>query len=252
MSPTSTWRARLATRRALHVTAEHKVDYWRARWRAEEPGTPERSRAYRMLVQAKRRLALRAAQVAEAVRGVRRDQALDWRALQRVCPMSAAEARDLACALGPAFARFGITTPGRAAMAVAQFAHESAGFTTTTEFASGAGYEGRRDLGNVIPGDGRRFKGRGYIQITGRANYKAVSQAFGVDFLARPELLAAPRYAALASCWWWDSHGCNELADTGDVRAVTRRINGGENGLAERRAYFARASAVAGSLVPGR
>jgi predicted chitinase len=247
----STWRARLVTRRALQGTAQRRVDYWRARWRAAKPGMAERSRAYRMLVGRKRALALRAGQVAQALREVRRLEALDSRALQRVVPLSGPAARELGRALGPAFARYGITTPARAAMAVAQFAHESAGFSTTTEFASGDKYEGRRDLGNIHPGDGRRFKGRGYIQITGRTNYRAVSEAFGVDFVSRPELLATPRYAALASCWWWANHGCNELADTRDVVAVTRRINGGTNGLAERQAFYARARQVAASLVPG-
>jgi putative chitinase len=131
-------------------------------------------------------------------------------------------------------------------------AHESDGFRTTTEYASGAAYEGRRDLGNTRKGDGRRFRGRGYIQITGRTNYTAVSRAFGHDFLKHPEDLATPRYAALASCWWWSRHGCNELADQGDFVALTRRINGGTNGLADRQQYHRRARPVAAFLVPKR
>jgi putative chitinase len=121
---------------------------------------------------------------------------------------------------------------------------------TTTEYASGAAYEGRHDLGNVHPGDGVRFKGRGFIQITGRANYAALSHAFGHDFVARPTDLAKPRWAAMASCWWWKAHGCNELADSMDFVALTIRINGRTNGLADRQAIHARARAVAGQLVP--
>lgn len=154
--------------------------------------------------------------------------------------------------LGPAFARFEITTRKRAAAAVAQMAHESAGFRTTVEYASGAAYEGRKDLGNVQPGDGRRFKGRGYIQITGRANYAAVSRALGRPFLRYPERLASTTSAAQASAWWWNAHGCNRLADAGDFEALTRRINGGLNGLADRRNYWRRAKRVSVFLVPKR
>jgi putative chitinase len=135
---------------------------------------------------------------------------------------------------------------------VSQFAHETDGFRTTTEYASGAAYEGRRDLGNVRPGDGPRFRGHGMIMITGRANHAKASKALGHDFVAHPTHLAEPRWAALASCWWWQNHGCNRLADANDIEALTRRINGGVNGLAERRIYQARARQVADQLVPRR
>lgn len=178
---------------------------------------------------------------------------LGWRSIRRVCPhLSKARAQQIADALGPAFQKYGITTRRRAAMAVAQFAHESAGFRTTTEYASGTAYEGRADLGNVRPGDGPRFKGRGFIQITGRANYRAVSKALGVDFLADPKRLATPAYAAKASCWWWKNAGCNTIADRGDFVALTRRINGGLNGLADRQRYYRRARLVSPFLVPKR
>jgi len=178
---------------------------------------------------------------------------LGWRSIKRVCPnLDKAQAKQVADALGPAFQKFGITTRRRAAMAVAQFAHESASFRTTTEYASGAGYEGRRDLGNVRPGDGVRFKGRGYIQITGRINYTAVGKALGHDFTAHPQDLAKPAYAAKASCWWWAAHGCNQIADSGDFKALTRRINGGLNGLADRQRLYLRARLVAPFLVPKR
>jgi putative chitinase len=164
--------------------------------------------------------------------------------------ISDAEADEIGRALGPAFVRYGIDTPTRAAAAIAQFALESAAFRTTTEYASGAAYEGRDDLGNTHRGDGVRFKGRGYIQITGRSNYEAVSAAFGKDFTKDPTALAKPKYAAMASAWWWKNHGCNALADSGDFVALTRRINGGTRGLAERQAYWAKAKRVADDLVP--
>lgn len=178
---------------------------------------------------------------------------LGWRSVRHVAPhLTKAQAKAVADALGPAFKQFGITTRQRAVFAVAQMAHESAGFRTTTEFASGAAYEGRRDLGNVVPGDGVRFKGRGYIQITGRSNYVAVSEALGHNFVARPTDLAKPKWAAKASCWWWRNAGCNAFCDRGDFIGLTKRINGGLNGLADRQMYLRRARRVGRWLVPKR
>jgi len=122
---------------------------------------------------------------------------------------------------------------------LAQIAHESGGFNYVREIASGEAYEGRADLGNVEPGDGKRFRGRGLIQITGRANYAACGAALGLDLLADPELLESPANAARSAAWFWQSHGLNELADRGDTRAITKRINGGLNGYQDRLAYLA-------------
>jgi predicted chitinase len=178
---------------------------------------------------------------------------LGWRSLRRVVPaLTTAEAKQLARDLAQAMHDFDISTRRRAAMFVAQVAHESAGFRFREEIASGAAYEGRRDLGNIHPGDGVSFKGRTYIQITGRANYAAISHALGVDFLAHPAKLAEPAYAAKGAAWWWKTHGCNQIADSGDFIALTRRINGGTNGLASRQAYYRRARLVAPFLVPKR
>lgn len=178
---------------------------------------------------------------------------LGWRSLRTVVPsLSKAEAQSLAVDLAYAMVEFDIVTPKRAAAFLAQIAHESLGFAYSSEIASGAAYEGRRDLGNVRPGDGRRFKGRTYIQITGRNNYAAVSRALGVDFLLYPERLALQRYAAKGAAWWWKTHGCNELADRGDFVALTRRINGGTNGLADRQRYWRRAKPLARFLTPKR
>ena len=106
------------------------------------------------------------------------------------------------------------------------------------------GYEGREDLGNVQPGDGYRFLGRGLIQITGRANYVACRDGMAStladvpDLVAQPQLLEAPRWAAMSAGWYWSQHGCNELADAGQFELLTRRINGGLNGYDERVALW--------------
>lgn len=246
------WSARLVTRLALLAHARKQARYWRKRRdRAANPSAV-RHHARTRLAERNALVRKRQRQVAEARRVLRRHAArVDAGALRHVAPwLTVKQAEVLGAALGEAFRRYRITTPARAAAAVAQFCHESAGFRTTTEYASGAEYEGRRDLGNTQRGDGVRFKGRGYIQITGRNNYAAVSRAFKHDFLTHPADLASPKYAALASCWWWYVHGCNSYADSGDFIGLTRRINGGVNGLAERQTYHARAKQVAKRLVP--
>jgi putative chitinase len=146
--------------------------------------------------------------------------------------------------INDAFSEFDINTPMRAAQFLAQIACESIQLTYTAELASGIRYEGRADLGNTMPGDGQRFKGRGLIQVTGRANYAACAKALGLPLLDHPELLELPIYAAQSAGWFWRSHGCNEIADTGDVKAVTRRVNGGYNNLSDRIAFFDRARKV--------
>jgi putative chitinase len=136
--------------------------------------------------------------------------------------------------------------PARIAAFIAQLAHESGEFRYTQEIASGAAYEGRKDLGNTQPGDGKRFKGRGLIQITGRANYADCSEALYEDsrLLATPELLELPDGAADSAGWFWTAHGLNELADVGKFESITRVINGGVNGYAERLEYWERAKVV--------
>ena len=147
-------------------------------------------------------------------------------------------------ALNAAMAEFGITTPARQASFLAQLAHESGQLLYVRELASGAAYEGRKDLGNVQPGDGVRFRGRGLLQITGRSNYAACGKALGLDLLAKPEMLEQTVNACRSAGWFWQSRGLNALADAGDQVAVTRKINGGTNGLAERLAYFKTAQRV--------
>lgn len=158
-------------------------------------------------------------------------------------PRAGARAAQFVAPLLAAMARFGINTPTRVAAFLAQIAHESGQLRYVLEVADGKAYEGRATLGNTEPGDGPRFRGRGLIQVTGRANYRACSLAlFGDErLLDNPELLEHLEYAALSAAWFWSSHDCNELADAGDFRALTKRINGGYNGLAERTAFWERA-----------
>lgn len=173
-------------------------------------------------------------------------QPIDAATLLAIMPLANARAAQFAGPLGAAMARFGINTPIRAAAFLAQIAHESGQLRYVRELADGKAYEGRKDLGNTEPGDGPRFRGRGLIQVTGRFNYRACSlELFGDErLLDNPELLEFPEYAALSAAWFWAAHGCNEIADTGDFRALTRRINGGYNGLAERTAFWERAERV--------
>jgi len=128
----------------------------------------------------------------------------------------------------------GITTRLRIAHFLAQIGHESDHFRTTEEYASGRAYEGRRDLGNVKAGDGRRYKGRGVIQITGRANYERYGKKLGIDLVNKPELAATPEISVKTAVAYWADHNLNALADKDDVRRITKRINGGYNGLNSR------------------
>ena len=107
-----------------------------------------------------------------------------------------------------------------------------------------AKYEGRADLGNSVKGDGSKYRGRGLIQITGRANYAECGEALGLDLLTHPELLEKPQHACMSAAWFWSSRGLNTLADAGKFDTITLRINGGQNGAADRRALYARALEV--------
>lgn len=146
--------------------------------------------------------------------------------------------------LSASMQRYGITTPLQKAHFLAQVAHESGEFRFTEEIASGAAYEGRADLGNTQPGDGKRFKGRGLIQITGRSNYTAYGKFRGTDFTSdadAKQLSTNPSLAVDVSCWFWKTHGLNTLADADNLLSITKRINGGTNGLADRKTKLARA-----------
>jgi putative chitinase len=158
--------------------------------------------------------------------------------LKRIMPLARDRADKFCEPLSRAMAEFDINTPSRQAAFVAQVGHESGQLRYVRELASGTAYEGRKDLGNTQPGDGVRYKGRGLIQVTGRANYAACGKALGLDLIAHPELLEDPVNACRSAAWFWKTHGLNELADVGDQARITRRINGGTNGLADRLALF--------------
>jgi putative chitinase len=133
---------------------------------------------------------------------------------------------------------FDISTQARMAAFLAQVGHESGGLHWLTELwgptAAQIRYEGRADLGNTQPGDGFKFRGRGLIQITGRANYQRCSDALATDFIGDPDQLAQPEYAVRSAMWYWQSHGLNQLADSGQFEKITRVINGGLNGEDQR------------------
>lgn len=142
--------------------------------------------------------------------------------------------------------KFGLDQPHRMAHFIAQVAHESAGFSTTKEFASGKAYEGRKDLGNTKPGDGVRFKGHGLIQTTGRANHREFTvwaQARfkeAPDFEKEPDKLMEFPWALLSALYYWESRKLNALADKNNIEMITKRINGGRNGLADRITLYER------------
>lgn len=141
--------------------------------------------------------------------------------------------------------RFEINTPARIRHFMAQISHESSGLKYMKELASGEAYEGRADLGNKFPGDGRRFKGAGCLQVTGRANFQALS-----DYLKDPRVMEGCDYVAVtypftASAHWWFRNSMNSLCDRGaTVEQVTKRVNGGFNHLSERKRYYAIACKV--------
>jgi putative chitinase len=143
--------------------------------------------------------------------------------------------------LAATLAAYGIDTRLRIAHFLAQTCHESAGFRTTEEFASGEAYENDPDLGNNQPGDGVRFKGRGLLQLTGRSNYKTFGPLLGVDLVSNPQLAAEPVLSLKIACEFWKKKKLNQFCDADDIVTLTKRINGGDNGLPERRMLTAKA-----------
>ena len=138
--------------------------------------------------------------------------------------------------------QFGIDTPARQAAFVAQIGHESGQLKFVRELwgptLAQQKYEGRADLGNTQRGDGYTYRGRGLIQITGRSNYAQVGRALGVDFVSDPAKLEVPTWAALSAGWYWQTRGLNDFADPETPQsftALTQRINGGINGLDDRK-----------------
>ncbi|MBY4678751.1 LysM peptidoglycan-binding domain-containing protein [Marinobacterium arenosum] len=203
--------------------------------------------------------------------------ALTGQQLQQIMPQ--ADPEDIARYLVPLnkqMARYGIDTPLRRAHFLAQIGHESgqlrfisenlnyssqalrtlfSKYFPTEEMAEQCArqpqviadilYANRMGNGPADSNDGWTFRGRGLIQLTGKDNYRSCGEAIGIDLLAKPQQLAdEPNCAAAGACWFWQSRNLNPLADRDDVRQITRRINGGYNGLADREALLARAKEV--------
>ena len=150
--------------------------------------------------------------------------------------------------LNTAMNRYQIVGSKRMAAFNAQIGHESGQLRYLKEVwgptAAQARYEGRAALGNTMSGDGFKYRGRGLIQITGRANYAACGEALGLDLLTHPELLEMPQHACMSAAWLWATRGLNTQADAGPFDKITLRINGGQNGAAGRHALYAKALKV--------
>ena len=126
-----------------------------------------------------------------------------------------------------------------AAQFLAQMAHESDQFRAMREYSSGAQYENRKDLGNTQKGDGTKYAGRGYIQLTGRANYAHFGKIVGVDLINNPEKASDPEIASKIALAYWNERVKPRVKDFSNTKQVTRIINGGTNGLNDRVAKFA-------------
>lgn len=169
------------------------------------------------------------------------------------CGVSSSKAAVYAPIISQYSGDFGINTPMRMAHFLAQVLHESGCFVYVKELASGAAYDtGKKAqaLGNTpkADGDGQKYKGRGLIQVTGTNNYRACGKFFGQDFLTHPELLEKPEWAFKSAGWFWKTAKCNELADKDEFTQITRKINGGTNGLNSRLAFLAKTKKAFGVI----
>ena len=199
---------------------------------------------------------------------------MDAKTLAAAAGIDGALAMKWADPLTTAMDNFAVITPTRQAHFIAQIGHESGSFARLTEnlnysaegllktwpsrfdkaTASAAArnperianivYGGR--MGNVNPGDGWKYRGRGLIQLTGRENYRQAANSLGLELLVHPELLEHPGEAAMVAAWFWADRGLNTLADAGKLEAITRKINGGVNGLVDRQERYLRAARVLG------
>ncbi len=168
--------------------------------------------------------------------------------LKRIAPAAKPDIIDhLAPALTQRFPMFGVSTDLRAAHFLAQAAHETAGFKTLVEYGGTAyfsRYDGRKDLGNTQSGDGARYRGRGIFQITGRYNYGVMGRMIGIDLVKTPERAAEPDISVQTALHYWANRRLNPIADNDDIVTITKKINGGRNGLADRQAKLIRAKAA--------
>lgn len=168
--------------------------------------------------------------------------------LLQILPNAGRQAGVFVPVLNTAMNRYGIVGTVRAAAFIAQVGHESGQLRYVREIwgptAQQLTYEGRVDLGNTVKGDGSRYRGRGLVQITGRANYAACGEALGLDLINKPELLELPQNAAMSAAWFWSTRGLNTLADQKDFANITRRINGGLTDQTDRQALYDKALKV--------
>lgn len=168
--------------------------------------------------------------------------------IREILPNSRSKAGLFVGSLASAMERRDINSAKRIAAFIAQVGHESGHLIYVKELwgptHAQRKYEGRQDLGNTVPGDGSKYRGRGLIQITGRSNYAECGKALGLDLIKCPELLEQPQWAAESAAWFWEVNGLNELADRDQFNTITRRINGGLNGLADRIEIWERAKKV--------
>ncbi|WP_448120096.1 glycoside hydrolase family 19 protein [Pseudomonas veronii] len=192
--------------------------------------------------------------------------------LLQILPNAGRQAGVFVPVLNTAMNRYGIVGTPRAAAFIAQVGHESGQLTRLVENlnysadglmktwpsrfdsvrATAAArnpeqianivYAGR--MGNTAPGDGWKYRGRGLIQVTGKANYAVCGEALGLDLINQPELLEQSQYAAMSAAWFWSANGLNTLADAGDLTKITQRINGGTNGQDDRQALYDKALKV--------
>jgi len=194
--------------------------------------------------------------------------------LRQIMPASGGHATIFVAPLNIAMARFGVNTVPRISAFLAQVGHESAHLLCTeerlgysaealirtwpkrfdTETAprleyhpqeiANVAYAGRNGNGDEHSGDGWKYRGRGLLQITGRANYAECGTGIGVDLINKPDLLTLADHAAMSAAWFWSSRGLNALADNGDFKSITQKINGGLNGYQDRLAFLLRAESV--------
>jgi len=172
--------------------------------------------------------------------------------LLRIFPNAGQSAGVFVPVLNTAMVRYQIVGTLRQAAFIAQVGHESGQFRYVRELG-GEQYLSKYDTGSLAKrlgntpeadGDGQKYCGRGLIQITGRANYLECGEALGLDLIKQPELLEVPQYACMSAAWFWATKGLNTLADAGQFDKITQRINGGQNGAADRQALYARSLKV--------
>ena len=172
--------------------------------------------------------------------------------LQQILPNAGQSAGVFVPVLNTAMVRYQIVGSLRMAAFIAQIGHESGQLRYVRELGSDQ-YLSKYDTGSLArrlgntpqaDGDGQKYRGRGLIQITGQANYAECGEALGLDLVNHPELLEKPQHACMSAAWFWASRGLNTLADAGKFDTITRRINGGQNGAADRQTLYARALKV--------